>query len=71
MYYNGITERSLVVGIPHPRERAHATDDDSDVGDRPNDKDHVVVDSMVSEVVHDLEDEPPGTGYRASAVNTT
>jgi hypothetical protein len=64
-------EHSLVVGIPHPGERTHGTDNDSDVGDYPNDEDHVVVDSVVSEVVHDLEDEPAGTGYRASAVNAT
>jgi len=64
-------EHPLVVGIPHPRECTHGTDDDSDVGDCTNDKDHVVILRTVSEVVHDLEDKPASTGQRTSAVNAS
>ena len=57
----GIIKRSLVVGIPHPGECAHRTDDEGKVGDNPNNEDRIVVDRKVPEVVHDLEDKPAGT----------
>ena len=66
-----IAEHSLVVGIPQPGDCAHGTNNDCDVGDSPNDEDHVAVDRMVSEVVHDLEDKPAGTGNGTSAVDTS
>jgi hypothetical protein len=62
VYHHVFVEPSLVVGIPHPRDCAQGTDDDSNVGDRPNNKDRVVVDRMLSEDVHDLEDKPASTG---------
>jgi hypothetical protein len=66
-----ITERSLVVGIPHPGDCAQGTYNDCDVGDNPNDEDHFAVDRMVSEVVHDLEYKPTGTGNGTSTVNAS
>jgi len=60
-----------VVGIPHPGECAHGTDDNSDVGDCPNDEGRIVVLRTVSEVVHNLEDKPAGTGQRTSTVNAS
>lgn len=66
-----ITEHSLVVGIPHPGDCAQGTHNDCDVGDNPNDKDYLSVDGVVSEVVHDLEDKPAGTGNGTSTVNAS
>lgn len=60
-----------MMGIPHPGVCAESTDDDSDAGERPNDEDRVRVHRMVSDVVHDLEDEPADTGQRTTAVNAS
>lgn len=60
-----------MVGISHPGECTHGTDDNSDVGDRSNDEDRIVVLTTVSEVVHDLEDKPASTGQRTSAVDSS
>jgi hypothetical protein len=62
VYHHVIIELSLVVGIPHTRDCAQGTDDDGNVGGRPNNKDRNVVDGMISEDVHDLEDKPASTG---------
>jgi len=59
----------LVMVIPDPGNRAQCSDNDSDVGNRPEDEDHVGVDIMMPEVVHDLENEPACTGQRTAAVN--
>jgi hypothetical protein len=64
-------EHVLVVIIPNPRDCAQCTDDDSDVGDRPDDKYQVGVDLMMPEIVYDLENEPCGTGQRAAAVDAS
>jgi len=56
--------------IPDPGDCAQCTDDDGDVGDRPNDEDQVRVDVMMPEIVHDLENEPACTGQRAAAMDT-
>jgi hypothetical protein len=62
VYHYVIIEPSLAVSIPHTRDCAHGTDNDSNVGDHPNDKDCIVVDRMISEDVHNLEDKPASTG---------
>lgn len=58
-----------MVGIPHPGDCAQGAENDGGIGDNPNDKDHVAVDGMVTEVVHDFEDKPASTGQGTSAVN--
>ena len=63
-------EHVLVMVISDPGECAQCSDDDSDVGDRPNDEDQVRVDVMVPEIVHDLENEPACTGQRTAAMDT-
>ena len=64
-------EHSLVMSISYPGECAKGTDDEGDVGERSNDEDHVGVHRMVSEVVHNLEEEPSSTGQGTTAVNTS
>ena len=64
-------EYVLVMVIPDPGDCAQCTNDDSDVGDRPDDEDQVRVDVMVPEIVHDLENEPAGAGQRTSAMDTS
>ena len=44
--------------IPDPWECTQGTDNDGDVGNRPDDEDQVRVDCMVPIVVHNLENEP-------------
>ena len=62
-------EHVLVMIISNPGDRAQCTDDDSDIGDRPADENQVGVDLIMPEIVHDLENEPGGTGQRAATVN--
>jgi hypothetical protein len=64
-------EHVLVMVIPNPGDCAQCTDDDSDVGDRPDDEYQVRVDLIMPEIVHDLENEPAGTGQRAAAVDAS
>ncbi len=70
-HHHNTSELSLVVGISHPRECTHGTNDNSDIGDCPNDEDRVRVLGMVSEIVHDLKDKPASTGQRTSAVDAS
>ena len=63
-------EHVLVMVIPDPGDCAQCSNDNSDVGDRPNDEDQVRVDVMVPEIVHDLENEPACTGQRTAAMDT-
>ena len=60
-----------MVGMSDPGECAKGTDDEGDVGERSDDEDHVGVHRMVSEVVHNLEEEPSSTGQGTTAVNTS
>jgi len=60
---------SLVVGVSHPRECAYGTDNNGNVRYRTNDEDRIMIDRMVSEVVHDLQDEPADTGKCTTTVN--
>lgn len=64
-------EHSLVMSVSYPGECACGGDDEGDVGDRSNNEDRVVVHRMVSEVVHNLEEEPGSTGQSTTAVNTS
>lgn len=64
-------EPLLVMVIPDPGDCTHCSDNNSDVGDRPNDEDQVGVDLMVPEIVHDLENEPACTGQCTAAVDTS
>ena len=61
----------LVMVVPDPGNRAQCGDNDSDVGNRPEDEDHVGVDIMMPEVVHDLENEPACAGQRTATVNAS
>ena len=70
MWRSGSMGHSLVVGISYPGECAKGTDDEGDVGERSNDEDRVGVHRMVSEVVHNLVEEPGSTRQRTTAVNT-
>jgi hypothetical protein len=63
-------EHSLVMSVSYPGECAYGTDDEGDVGERSNNEDRVGVHRMVSEVVHNLEEEPGSTGQRTAAMNT-
>jgi hypothetical protein len=69
--YHDIKEHSLVVGIPHPGDCTHGTDDYNNVGDHPNDESQPIVLRIMSEAVHDLENKPAGTRQRTSAVNAS
>jgi hypothetical protein len=60
-----------MVIIPDPGDRAHCADNDSDVGNSPDDEDHIRVDLMMPEIIHDLENEPACTGQRTTAVNAS
>ena len=60
-----------MVGMSDPGECAKGTDDEGDVGERSNDEDRVGVHRMVSEVVHNLEEEPSSPGQGTAAVNTS
>jgi hypothetical protein len=60
-----------VMGIPQPGNRTHDDDDDSDVGNSPNDEDRLGGDRIVSEVVHNFEYEPASTRQRTTAVNAS
>jgi len=60
-----------VVSIPYPGKRAQGADDEGDVGERSNDEDHVGIHGMVSEVVHNLEEEPGSSGQRTTAMDTS
>jgi hypothetical protein len=62
---------SLVMGVSHPRDRAHGADDNGDVCHRTNDENRIWVDRMVSEVVHDLQDKPANTGKCTATVNAS
>ena len=57
--------------IPDPGERAQCADNDSDVGNRPDDEDHIRVDIMMPVIVHDLENEPACTRHRTAGVNAS
>jgi hypothetical protein len=54
-------ERSLVMIVPDPGDCTQGTDNNSDIGNRPDGKDQIWVDCMVPEVVHDLENKPTNT----------
>ena len=60
-----------MVSIPHPGNCAQGDDDDNDVGNRPGDENRHVVDRMVPEVVHDLQNEPASTRQRTTAVDAS
>ena len=62
---------SLVMGVSHPRECAYGSDNDGNVRYRPNDENRIMIDRMVSEVVHNLQDEPANTGKCATTVNAS
>jgi len=62
---------NIVMGIPQPGNRTHDDDDDSDVGNSPNDEDRLGGDRIVSEVVHNFEYEPASTRQRTTAVNAS
>jgi hypothetical protein len=57
--------------IPDPGECAQGTDNDGDVGNRPDDDGQFRVDLMVAEVVHDFEKEPANTGYGTATVDAS
>jgi hypothetical protein len=59
------------MGVSHPRECAYGTDNDGNVRYRTDNENRIVVDRMVSEVVHNLQDEPADTGKCATTVNTS
>lgn len=64
-------EHSLVMSISYPGECAQGANDEGDVSERSNDEDRIRVHRMVSEIVHDLEEEPGSTGKRTTAMNTS
>jgi hypothetical protein len=62
---------SLVMGVSHPRECAYGTDNDGSVRHRTDDENRIRVDRMVSEVVHNLQDEPANTGKCTTTVKAS
>ena len=60
-----------MMSISYPGECAQGADDEGDVGERSNDEDRVGVHRMVSEVVHNLEEEPGSTRQRTTTVDTS
>ena len=61
----------LVMVISHPRECAYGADNDSSDCYRPDDENGIRIDGMVSEVVHNLQDEPSNTGKSTTAVKAS
>jgi hypothetical protein len=57
--------------ISHPGECAQSTDNDGNVCDSADDENRVVIDRMVPEVVHNLQDEPPNSRKRTATVNAS
>ena len=54
------------MGVSHPGECAYGTNNDGNVRHRTDDENRIVIDRMVSEVVHNLQDEPAKTGKCAT-----
>jgi hypothetical protein len=48
-------EYPLVMVIPDPGNRAQCSDNDSDVGNSPDGEDHIRVDIVMPEIIHDFE----------------
>ena len=67
----GSKNDSLVMGVPHPRDCTHGTDDNGNVCHGTNDENRIRVDRMVSEVVHNLQEEPTNPGKCTTTVNTS
>ena len=62
---------SLVVGVSHPGDCAYGADDDGNVRYRADDENRIMIERMMSEVVHDLQDEPADTGQCTTTVNAS
>lgn len=59
------------MGVSHPRDCAYGADDNSNVSYRTDDENRIWVDRVVSEVVHNLQDEPANTGKCTTTVNAS
>lgn len=66
-----VTLEDVVVGVPHPRERAEDGNQNEQIGDDPHDENGIMVDVLVLEDVEDLHDEPKTARKSATGVNST
>ena len=62
---------SLVVCVSYPRDCTYGTADDGKVRYYTNDENRIMIERMVSEVVHNLQDEPADTGKCTATVNSS
>ena len=56
----------LMMRVPNPREGASNTDEHGDVGQYTEREDSIVVPLAVTEVVHDVHDEPKASRCRTA-----